>query len=162
MKGKTKVIAHLNDALRAELIAISQYFLHAEMCENWGYAKLGAFIKKQSIDEMRHAEQVIERILFLDGTPNLGMGLKLNVGKTVKDQLEADLKLEIEAIELYNASAMVCAAEGDSVSRDLFDRMTQDEERHIDFLENQLQIIHDVGIQNYLLSQTGGGAAEQA
>jgi bacterioferritin len=157
MKGKDKVIAHLNDALRGELTAISQYFLHAEMCENWGYSRLGQLIKKQSIDEMRHAEQIIERILFLDGTPNLGMGLKLNVGANVKAQIEGDLALEIEAIGQYNASALVCAAESDSVSRELFDRLTQDEERHADFLEAQLHIIEDVGLQNYLVQQMDGG-----
>ena len=97
MRGKDKVIAHLNDALRAELTAISQYFLHAEMQQNWGYHRLGALIKKQSIDEMKHAEEVIERILFLDGTPSMGMGLAMKIGPNVKAQLESDLALEHEA-----------------------------------------------------------------
>src|SRR5262250_2257071 len=98
MKGNPKVIAELNAALHEELIAINQYFLHAEMCENWHYDKLGDFIKKQSIDEMKHAEKLIERILFLDGTPNLTQAIQLTVGKNVKAQIESDLALEISAV----------------------------------------------------------------
>ena len=153
MRGKDKVIAHLNDALRAELTAISQYFLHAEMQENWGYHRLGGLIKKQSIDEMKHAEQVIERILFLEGTPNMGMGLKLNVGPNVKTQLEGDLALEHEAFTQYNAGVKVCTAEGDNTSRELFERLLKDEEKHIDFLEAELHVIAEAGLQNYLAQQ---------
>jgi len=153
MRGKDKVIAHLNEALRAELTAISQYFLHAEMQENWGYHRLGGLIKKQSIDEMKHAEEVIERILFLEGTPNMGMGLKLSVGSNVKAQLEGDLALEIEAVAQYNAAAKTCVAEGDNASRDLFDRFIKDEERHVDFLEAQLHIIEEIGLAGYLAEQ---------
>src|SRR3989304_7526963 len=111
MRGKDKVVAPRNDALRAELTAISQYFLHAEMQENWGYHRLGGLIKKQSIDEMKHAEEVIERILFLDGTPNMGMGLSLKVGPNVKAQLESDLGLEVEAVAQYNAAIRTCVEE---------------------------------------------------
>jgi bacterioferritin len=153
MKGKDKVIAQLQEALRAELTAISQYFIHAEMQENWGYSRLGGLIKKQSIDEMKHAEQVIERILFLDGTPKMGMGLKLGVGANVKTQLEADLALEVEAVVQYNAAVQVCVAEGDNTSRELFERFLVDEERHIDFLEAQLTVIEQAGLQNYLAQQ---------
>jgi len=153
MRGKEKVIAQLNDALRSELIAINQYFLHAEMCDNWGYHKLGAFIKKQSIDEMKHAEQVIERILFLEGVPGLGMKLPLSVGESVKAQIESDLKLEHEAFTQYNAAIQVCADEGDNTSADLFEKLLADEEKHIDFLETQLHIIKEIGIQNYLAKQ---------
>jgi len=153
MKGKDKVIAQLQEALRAELTAISQYFIHAEMQENWGYHRLGGLIKKQSIDEMKHAEQVIERILFLDGTPKMGMGLKLGVGANVQAQLEADLALEVEAVAQYNAAIHVCVAEGDNTSRDLFERFLVDEERHIDFLEAQLTVIEQAGLQNYLAQQ---------
>ena len=153
MKGKDKVIAQLQEALRAELTAISQYFIHAEMQENWGYARLGGLIKKQSIDEMKHAEQVIERILFLDGTPKMGMALKLNLGSNVKAQLEADLALEVAAVAEYNAAIQVCVAEGDNTSRDLFERFLVDEERHIDFLEAQLTVIEQAGLQNYLAQQ---------
>src|SRR5262250_1132573 len=102
MKGNPKVIAELNAALKEELTAINQYFLHAEMCENWKYDKLGDFIKKQSIDEMKHAEVLIERILFLDATPNMTEPMKLSVGKSVKAQLESDLALELSAVKLYN------------------------------------------------------------
>ena len=157
MKGKDKVIAHLQEALRAELTAISQYFLHAEMQENWGYHRLGGLIKKQSIDEMKHAEQVIERILFLDGNPKLGMSLKLSPGPNVKAQLEQDLALEVEAVAQYNAGVQICVAEGDNTSRELFERFLIDEEKHIDFLEAQLNVIEQAGLQNYLAQQMGEG-----
>jgi bacterioferritin len=153
MRGKEKVIAQLNDALRSELMSINQYFLHAEMCENWGYNKLGDFIKKQSIDEMKHAEKLIERILFLDGTPGMGMKLPLAVGENVKAQLESDLRLEHEAFAQYNAAIEVCATEGDNTSRELFKELLADEEKHIDFLEAQLHIIQEIGIENYLARQ---------
>jgi len=123
------------------------------MQENWGYHRLGELIKKQSIDEMKHAEQVIERILFLDGSPKMGMGLKLAVGANVKEQLETDLALEVEAVAQYNAAIHVCVAEGDNTSRELFERFLVDEERHIDFLEAQLTVIEQAGLQNYLAQQ---------
>jgi len=123
------------------------------MQENWGYHRLGELIKKQSIDEMKHAEQVIERILFLDGSPKMGMGLKLAVGANVKEQLETDLALEVEAVAQYNAAIQVCVAEGDNTSRELFERFLVDEERHIDFLEAQLTVIEQAGLQNYLAQQ---------
>src|SRR5215468_6970260 len=123
MKGKPKVIAELNAALKEELTAINQYFLHAEMCENWRYNKLGDYIKKQSIDEMKHAEVLIERILFLDGTPNMTELLHLSVGKNVREQLESDLKLEVAAVGMYNRAVKVCREEGDNASRELFERL---------------------------------------
>ncbi|MBI3934293.1 MAG: bacterioferritin [Acidobacteria bacterium] len=153
MRGKEKVLAQLNDALRSELIAINQYFLHSEICESWGYHKLGAYIKKQSIDEMKHAEQVIERILFLEGMPGMGMKLPLNAGESVKAQIESDLKLELEAVTQYNTALQVCADEGDNTSADLFRTLLADEEKHIDFLEAQLHLIKEIGIQNYLAKQ---------
>src|SRR5277367_4411229 len=118
MKGNPKVIAELNKALREELTAINQYFLHAEMCENWGYNKLSAFIKKQSIGEMKHAEVLIERILFLDGSPSM-QPLELTVGSSVKAMLENDLKLEVGAVKQYNAAVAIATSEGDNGSRDL-------------------------------------------
>src|ERR1043166_9644742 len=121
MKGNSKVIAVLNEALTEELMAINQYFLHAEMCENWRYGKLGDFIKKQSIDEMKHAEVLIERILFLDGTPNLIKPIQLSVGRNVKEQIESDLKLEVGAVGLYNRAVQVCRDEGDNASRELLE-----------------------------------------
>src|ERR1043166_1880951 len=107
MKGNPKVIALLNEALKEELTAINQYFLHAEMCENWHYSKLGDYIKKQSIDEMKHAEVLIERLLFLDATPNMTELMQLNVGQNVREQLESDLKLEIEAVGMYNRAIQI-------------------------------------------------------
>ena len=157
MRGKDKVIARLNEALRAELTAISQYFLHAEMCENWGYHRIGKLIKKQSIDEMKHAEQVIERILFLEGTPSLGVGLSLKVGPTVKEQLESDLGLEVEAVAQYNAAIRTCVEEADNTSRELFEKFLKDEEKHVDFLEAELHVIQEAGIENYLAQQIHEG-----
>ena len=153
MQGNPKVIAELNSALKEELTAISQYFLHAEMCENWKYDKLGSFIKKQSIDEMKHAEALIERILFLDGAPNLTELLQLSVGGSVKEQLENDLRLEINAVAMYNKSIQIARDEGDNASRELFDRLLKDEESHVDWLEAQLHQIKELGYKRYLSQQ---------
>ena len=153
MQGNPKVIAELNAALKEELTAINQYFLHAEMCENWKYDKLGSFIKKQSIDEMKHAEALIERILFLDGAPNLTELLRLSVGTNVKEQLESDLKLEIEAVGMYNNSIRIARDEGDNASRELFERLLKDEESHVDWLEAQLHQIKEIGYERYLSQQ---------
>jgi bacterioferritin len=153
MQGNPKVLAHLQQALKEELTAINQYFLHAEMCENWGYKKLGGFIKKQSIDEMKHAEEIIERILFLDGTPSLTEPLQLNVGQNVKSQLESDHKLEVNAVGMYNEAVKVAREEADNASRELFERLLKDEERHVDWLEAQLHQIKEVGYERYLSRQ---------
>jgi len=153
MQGNPKVLAELNAALKEELTAINQYFLHAEMCENWKYDKLGDYIKKQSIDEMKHAEVLIERILFLDGTPNMTETLKINVGRNVKEQLESDLVLEINAVAMYNASVRISRDEGDNASRELFERLLKDEEEHVDWLEAQLHQIQEIGYERYLSQQ---------
>jgi len=153
MKGNPKVIAELNAALKEELTAINQYFLHAEMCENWQYDKLGSFIKKQSIDEMKHAEIIIERILFLDGTPNVTEPMQLDIGQNVKQQLQNDLKLEINAVAMYNNSVKVARDEGDNASRELFERLLRDEEMHVDWLEAQLYQIGEIGYERYLSQQ---------
>jgi bacterioferritin len=153
MKGNEKVIAELNAALRDELLAINQYFLHAEMLENWKYSRLAKYIKGQSIDEMRHAEGLIERILFLDGTPNLTEPMKLEVGLDVKHQLERQLQLELDAVASYNKSIAVCQAEGDNASRKLFEKMLHDEEGHVDWLEAQLHQIQEMGYERYLSEQ---------
>ena len=153
MQGNPKVIAALNEALKEELTAINQYFLHAEMCENWHYEKLGEYIKKQSIDEMKHAEVLIERILFLDGAPNLTELMKLTVGKNVREQIESDLKLEIDAVAMYNRSIKLCREEGDNASRELFERLLKDEEEHVDWLEAQLHQIGEMGYERYLSQQ---------
>jgi bacterioferritin len=153
MQGKPKVIAALNEALVEELMAINQYFLHAEMCENWHYDKLGSYIKKQSIDEMKHAESLIERLLFLDATPSMTEPMKLTIGQNVKDQLESDLALEIHAVEMYNRASAIAREEGDNASRELFDRLLKDEEEHVDWLEAQLHQIREMGYERYLSQQ---------
>jgi bacterioferritin len=153
MKGNAKVIASLNEALKEELTAINQYFLHAEMCDNWHYGKLGSYIKKQSIDEMKHAEELIERILFLDGVPNMTELMKLSVGSNVKEQLASDLKLELNAVEMYNRFVKLARDEGDNVSRELFERLLKDEEAHVDWLEAQAHLIEEVGYERYLTQQ---------
>ena len=153
MHGNEKVIALLNEALKEELTAISQYFIHAEMCENWGFEKLGKSTKKLSIDEMKHAEALIERILFLDGAPKMAEVLPLNVGANAKAQLENDLNLELGAVVMYNASAQAAADCGDNASRELFTRLLKDEEGHADRLETQLSLIKEMGIENYLAQQ---------
>ncbi len=153
MQGNPKVIAELNRALKEELTAINQYFLHAEMCENWKYDKLGAYIKKQSIDEMKHAEILIERILFLDATPNLTEPMQLTIGQNVKQQIASDLKLEIGAVAMYNNAIKVARDEGDDASRELFARLLKDEEAHVDWLEAQLHQIEELGYERYLSQQ---------
>jgi bacterioferritin len=153
MKGDPKVVAALNQALKEELTAINQYFLHAEMCENWHYTRLGDYIKKQSIDEMKHAEALIERILFLDATPNMTELMTLKIGQTVKEQLESDLKLEIDAVKMYNKFVEVSREASDNASRELFERLLKDEEEHVDWLEAQLHQIKEIGYERYLSQQ---------
>ena len=155
MRGNADVIAQLNLALKEELSAINQYFLHAEMCHNWGYHKLGGYIKKQSIDEMKHAEELIERLLFLDGTPKMEY-MDLSIGANVKEQLEADLKLEENAVRMYNNAVKVARDAGDDASRELFSKLLKDEEQHVDWLEAQVQQIKDMGYERYLSNQTEG------
>jgi bacterioferritin len=153
MQGNQKVIDALNQALKEELTAINQYFLHAEMCENWHYDKLGSYIKKQSIDEMKHAEKLIERILFLDGAPNLTEAIKLAVGRNVREQIESDLKLEVEAVGMYNRFIEIAREAGDNASRELFERLVKDEEEHVDWLEAQMHQIGEIGYERYLSQQ---------
>jgi bacterioferritin len=154
MKGNPKVLKELNSALQEELTAINQYFLHAEMCENWGYAKLAAYIKKQSIDEMKHAEVLIERILFLDGTPSM-QPLELKVGGNVQQMLQSDLNLEVSAVKQYNAAVQIATEEKDNGSRDLLVKLLKDEEEHVDWLEAQQHQIKEMGYERYLTIQTG-------
>ena len=159
MKGNAKVLAELNKALREELTAINQYFLHAEMCENWGYHKLSEYIKKQSIGEMKHAEVLIERILFLDGSPSM-QPLELTVGGTITTMLQNDLDLELSAVKQYNDAVAIATKEGDNGSRDLLVQLLKDEEDHVDFLEAQLHQIKEVGYERYLAQQMGSGGEE--
>jgi bacterioferritin len=153
MRGNEKVIALLNAALKEELTAVSQYFLHAEMCGNWGYGRISQRTKKRAIDEMKHAEALIERLLFLEGTPQMAELLPLKVGGSVKPQLENDLAAELAAIAMYNASANACAAAGDNGSKELFEKLLADEEGHADWLETQLGLIEQLGLENYLSQQ---------
>jgi len=153
MNGNPKVIEQLNRALREELTAINQYFVHAEMCENWGYTKLARYIKKQSIDEMKHAEKLMERILFLDGTPSMEP-LALSIGSNVQTMIQSDLKLEMGAVSQYNEAVRIAAEEKDNGTRDLFVALLKDEEKHADWLEAQLHQIKELGYERYLSVQT--------
>lgn len=153
MRGNADVINELNAALRAELTAIVQYMVQAEMCHNWGYKRLGDSIKKQAFGEMHHAEGLIERILFLDGQPAVDIGLKPKIGATVKALLEDDLRDEKDAVRQYNASVKICVGAGDNGSRELFESMVKDEEEHTNSLEAHLQGINDMGIENWLSQQ---------
>jgi bacterioferritin len=155
MRGNDTVIAELNEALREELTAINQYFIHAEMCHSWGYHRLGSHIRKQSIDEMKHAEHLIERILFLDGTPKMEH-LELTVGADVRAQIEADCKLEVSAVAMYNKAIRVSREAGDDQSRELFSKLLKDEEEHVDWLEAQLHQIQEMGYERYLTLQVEG------
>ena len=153
MKGNPKVLERLNQALRDELTAINQYFLHSEMSENWGYKKYSKYIKKQSIDEMKHAELLMERILFLDGIPKMEpMGL--TIGKSVKEMIESDLDLEHDAVASYNESIRISVENADNGSRDLFMKLLRDEEGHVDWLEAQVHQIQEIGYERYLITQT--------
>jgi bacterioferritin len=153
VKGNAKVIAVLNQCLKAELTAINQYFLHAEMCENWGYERLAKQIKKESIEEMVHAEKLMERLLFLDGTPNMSDYFKINVGATVEQQFRNDVELEYDAAKRLNAGVKTCAESGDNGSKMLLEQLLGEEEHHIDWLEAQLHAITEMGIKNYLTEQ---------
>ena len=153
MKGDPKVIEFLNQVLKAELTAINQYFLHAEMCENWGYERLAKIIRKESIEEMQHAEKLMERILYLDGTPNMSDYFKINIGQTVELQFKNDVQLEYDAVKRLNDGIQLCIAQNDGGSRELAEKILSDEEHHIDWLEAQLHAIGEMGYQNYLAQQ---------
>jgi bacterioferritin len=153
MKGNDQVLNLLSDLLTNELTAINQYFVHAKMCQNWGYERLASKIREESIDEMKHADMVISRILFLEGVPNLQKLNKLRVGETVKEQLESDLQLEYSAINFLNEGIAAARTIGDNASEDLFTRILVSEEEHTDWLETQLELIRQVGEQNYLAQQ---------
>jgi bacterioferritin len=153
MQGDPGVIAHLNKVLRNELTAINQYFLHARMFDNWGFERLGEHERHESIDEMKHADRLIERILFLEGLPNLQDLDKLLIGENVREALSCDLALARRAHPMLKEAVAHCESVGDFVSREIFVHILESEEEHIDFLETQLALIDDVGVQNYLQSQ---------
>ena len=156
MQGNPQIIAELNKLLKNELTAINQYFLHAEMMENWGYQGLAKITRKESIEEMTHAEKLMERILLLDGTPNMSDYFKINIGVNLKDQLKNDLDLEYTAVKRLNDGIKTCVAVGDNGSRELLEKILTDEELHIDWLEGQLFAIGEMGYENYLAQQLHG------
>lgn len=153
MKGDAKVIEYLNKGLKAELTAVNQYFLHARMYRNWGLEKLNDKVYHESIDEMKHADVLIERILLLEGIPNLQDLGKLLIGENVREMLECDLELERQAHPLYKEAIAYCETAGDYVSREIFVRIQESEEEHIDWLETQLELIDRVGLENYQQAQ---------
>ena len=155
MKGHDKIIEKLNEVLTAELTAINQYFIHAKMCGNWGYARLAGKIRAESIDEMKHADTLIDRILYLDGIPNMQRLYKVNVGETVKEQFELDLELEKVAIARLNAAVTLCRDLGDNGSREMLEHMLVSEEEHADWLETQLELMRQIGEQLYCAQQIG-------
>jgi bacterioferritin len=153
MKGDPRILDLLNEVLTGELTAINQYFLHAKMCKNWGYDALAHYIRKESIDEMKHAEILMERILFLDGMPTME-SMSLTIGKSVKEMIESDLGLEHGAVASYNESIRICVENKDNGSRDLFMKLLTDEEGHVDWLEAQVHQIKEIGYERYLITQT--------
>jgi bacterioferritin len=160
MRGNDRVHKDLSEALKAELTAINQYFLHGKMCDNWGYFRLGAHYRKESIEEMVHAEKLMDRILFLDGTPNMTDIGKINIGNNVKAQFESDLALEIHAVKHLNEAIKIATEVGDNASRALFEEILGDEEEHVDYLEGQLHAIAEIGLDNYLAQQLHKGDKE--
>jgi bacterioferritin len=156
MKGDPKVIDYLNRGLRSELTAINQYWLHFRMLDNWGFEELAKKWREESIEEMHHADRFVDRILFLEGFPNLQVLDPLRIGQTVKEILESDLAAEHDARALYQEAATYCHSVKDYPSRDLFEDLMQDEEGHIDFLETQLELVGRIGIELYSQAHVGG------
>jgi bacterioferritin len=157
MRGHDQILKYLNEVLKTELTAINQYFLHAKMCENWGYQRLAEYNRKESISEMVHAEKLMDRILFLEGTPNMTDIGPIKVGANVKAQLESDLAVELDAVPRLNAAIKTASELGDNASRELFQQILIDEEEHVDHLEGQLHIISEIGLENYLAQQIHAG-----
>jgi bacterioferritin len=155
MQGSTKVIDALNDGLTIELTAINQYFVQSKMCKNWGLNRLGEKHYHESLGEMKHAELLIDRIIFLEGVPEIARYDVIRVGNDVKEQLENDLKLEVNGVNAYNAAVSLCIAENDGGSRELLEKILVESEEHVDWLESQLDLIDKMGIENYLVTQVG-------
>jgi bacterioferritin len=150
MRGDDEIIALLNDQLTSELTAINQYFLHAKMQQNWGLTKLAAYTRSESIDEMRHAELITDRILFLEGLPNYQRLFSLRIGQTVREQLQSDLAIEVEVVERLRPGIAMCREKGDITTANLFENILADEEHHIDYIETNLELIDRLGEQLYL------------
>ncbi|MEP1123201.1 MAG: bacterioferritin [Ilumatobacter sp.] len=155
MQGSPKIIEFLNEALTAELTAINQYFAHSKLCENWGWKKLAEKYREESFEEMRDAEHVMDRIILLDGMPNMQRLGSVRIGETVEEQLDVDRDLEIAAIERYRRGVVLSVEEGDPGTHALLERLVVGEEEHLDWIETQLTMIRDIGIQNYTQSQIG-------
>jgi bacterioferritin len=153
MRGDDEVLELLNEVLTGELTAINQYFLHAKMCDNWGYKRLAEKVRDESIDEMKHAEELVERILYLEGVPNLQRLGTLRIGETVLEQFESDLAVERDALRRLGEGIALCLAKGDHGSRELLESILTDEEEHVDWLETQLETIRQIGIEHYLAQQ---------
>ena len=153
MQTDPRVVDALNDVLTAELTAVNQYFIHAKMTANWGYDRLAARVRDESIDEMKHAEQLIERILYFEGVPNMQRLFPVRVGEAVLEQLELDLEVEKEAIPRFNRAVALCVEVGDNGTRELLAEMLVSEEEHADWLETQLETIRQIGLENYLAQQ---------
>ena len=153
MKGSQKIIDLLNEVLTGELTAVNQYWMHARMCQNWGYERLWHKIRAESIDEMKHADQLVARILYLDGMPNLQRMGKIHVGETVKEQLEVDLQLERDALGRLNDGIALCMAEGDHATRELLEHILVSEEEHVDWLETQITLMRQLGPELYMSQQ---------
>ena len=153
MKGSKKVIDVLNDVLSGELVGINQYFLHAKMCKNWGFLRIAEVDYQESIDEMKHANQLVERILFLEGLPNLQKLGRVRIGQTVPEQLALDRELEVDAVARLNRVIALCVAESDNTSRDLLEDLLESEEEHLDWLETQLGLLKQLGEKPYLAEQ---------
>jgi bacterioferritin len=157
MQGSTDVIRVLNEILTGELTAVNQYWVHARMCQNWGYERLWKKVREESIGEMKHADMLVARILFLEGVPNLQRLGKVNVGQTVPEQLKLDLEVERVAVKLLNDSIELCRSQGDNGSRELLEKILVSEEEHVDWLEAQLTLIQQLGEANYLAQQIKEG-----
>ena len=155
MKGDAKVIEYLNKGLRSELTAINQYWIHYRMLDNWGYKELAKKWRKESIEEMQHADKITVRIIFLDGFPNMQVLDPLHIGQNVKEVLDCDMRAELDARALYQEAATYCHSVKDYVSRDLFEELMKDEEGHIDFLETQLDLVDKLGVQLYAQHHIG-------
>lgn len=156
MKGSKEVIDVLNEVLAGELVAINQYFLHAKMCKNWGFLALADYIRKESIDEMRHAETLVDRILFLEGLPNLQRLDKLHVGQSVPEMMRSDLDLEYRAVKRLNDGLALCREKGDHASEDLLKKILVSEEEHVDWIETQISLLEKLGEGPYLAEQLKG------